>query len=143
MRHHADPSIIERGVEKAHVWLKEAADELGTDDRLQAYRVLRAMLHAIRDRLRIDSAAELAAQLPTLGRGIYCEDWKPARTPLPIHDVGGFLGDVADAGPVVGSPDASLAVEVVVRVLRRHVSEGEVDDVVAVLPEPLKPLISV
>jgi hypothetical protein len=28
-----EPSIIERSVEKAHIWLDEVARQLGTDDR--------------------------------------------------------------------------------------------------------------
>ena len=36
-----------------------------------AYRVLRAVLHALRDRVTVDVAAKFAAQLPTLLRGVY------------------------------------------------------------------------
>jgi len=48
-----EPSIIERSVEKAHIWLNELAQELGVDDRQYAYRALRAVLHALRDRLTV------------------------------------------------------------------------------------------
>jgi hypothetical protein len=37
-------SIIERSVEKAHVWINDLAAELGSDDQQAAYRVLRAFL---------------------------------------------------------------------------------------------------
>ncbi|MGN6372320.1 MAG: DUF2267 domain-containing protein [Solirubrobacteraceae bacterium] len=135
-----DPSIIERTVEKTHVWLKEIADELGTEDRRYAYRALRAVLHALRDRLPVDVAAKLAAQLPTLIRGIYYEDWDPSRTPLPIHDVDAFLERVAHEGRLAGETEASLAVTAVTGTLRRHLS-GEVDELLAVLPDKLKTLI--
>lgn len=45
----AEPSIIEHSVEKAHIWLKEIAVDLGVEDRRYAYRALRAVLHALRD----------------------------------------------------------------------------------------------
>lgn len=138
-----DPSIIERSVEKTHIWLKELAEELGGSDRLYAYRALRAVLHALRDRLPVNTAAKLAAQLPTLIRGIYYEDWDPSRTPSPIHDVDAFLERVARIGRMAGETEASLAVEAVARVLRRHVSAGEIDEVLAVLPDTLKGLIEV
>jgi uncharacterized protein (DUF2267 family) len=138
----SDPAIIDRSVEKAHIWLKEIGEELGNDDRQYAYRALRAVLHALRDRLPVEEAAELAAQLPTLIRGIYYEDWSPARTPVAIHDVGSFLERVAAQGTMRGETEASLAVEAVARVLRRHVSEGEIDHVLTVLPDKLKPLIA-
>jgi len=138
---HGEPSIIERNVEKAHIWLKEIAAELGEDDREYAYRALRAVLHTVRDRLTVEAAAKLAAQLPTLIRGIYYEDWKPSRTPLPIHDVDAFLAHVVEEGQMGGETEASLAVTAVARVLREHVTPGEIDHVLAVLPDKLKVLI--
>jgi uncharacterized protein (DUF2267 family) len=141
MRDIDDPSIIERSVEKTHIWLKELAEEFGGGDRVYAYRALRAVLHALRDRLPVEVAAKFAAQLPTLIRGIYYEDWDPSRTPLAIHDVDAFLERVVEEGRMAGETEASLAGEAVARVLRKHVSAGEIDDVLAVLPDALKGLI--
>jgi uncharacterized protein (DUF2267 family) len=136
-----DPSIIEHSVEKTHVWLKELAEELGGEDRQYGYRALRAVLHALRDRLPVDVAAKLAAQLPTLIRGIYYEAWDPSKTPLPIHDVETFLGRVASEGRMAGETEASLAVAAVARVMRRHVSAGEIDEPLEVLPDSFGVLI--
>jgi uncharacterized protein (DUF2267 family) len=61
--------IIDRSVEKAHIWINDVAQELGTEDSHQAYRVLRSFLHALRDHLSVDEAAQLAAQLPIFVRG--------------------------------------------------------------------------
>jgi uncharacterized protein (DUF2267 family) len=136
-----DPSIVERSVEKTHIWLKELERELGVEDRRYAYRALRAVLHALRDRLTVDVAAKLAAQLPTLIRGVYYEDWDPSRTPLPIRDVEQFLDHVVQEGGMSGETEASLAVTAVSRVLREHLSAGEIDDVLAVLPDRLRVLV--
>jgi uncharacterized protein (DUF2267 family) len=135
-----DPSIIERSVEKTNLWLKELAGELGADRRY-AYRALRAVLHALRDRMPVDVAAKFAAQLPTLIRGVYYEDWDPSRTPLPIHDVDTFLERVAHEGRMAGETEASLAVAAVAGLLRRHLSPGEIDELLAVLPSTLRVLI--
>ena len=135
-----DPTIIERSVEKTHIWLKELADELGGKDRRYAYRALRSVLHTLRDRLPVEVAAKLAAQLPTLIRGIYYEDWEPSRTPLPMRDVEAFLEAVAAEGHMAGATEASLAVQAVTRTLRRHVSAGEIEEVLAVLPASLRAL---
>jgi len=137
----SEPAIIERSAEKAHVWLKEIAGELGDEDRHYAYRALRAVLHTLRDRLTVDVAAKLAAQLPTLIRGVYYEDWDPSRTPLPIHDVDTFLEHVVSEGRFSGETEASVAVAAVTAVLRKHVTPGEIDDIVAVFPEKLRILI--
>ncbi len=135
-------TIVERSVEKTHIWLNEIAEQLGVEDRQYAYRAMRAVLHTLRDRLTVDVAAKLAAQLPTLIRGIYYEDWDPSRTPLPIHEVEVFLDHVVSEGRMAGETEASLAVSAVAKVLREHITPGEIDDVLAVLPDRLKPLIA-
>lgn len=137
----AEPSIIERSAEKAHVWINDLAGELGTDDHQQAYRVLRAYLHALRDRLPVDEAAQLAAQLPELIRGIYYEGWDPSSTPVKYHDFKEVLSRVASEALIGAETEASLAVEAAARVLRRHVSAGEIDDVRSILPDDLRPLL--
>lgn len=136
-----EPSIIARSVEKAHIWLNEVAEELGTDDHGQAYRVLRAYLHALRDRLPVNEAAQLAAQLPELIRGIYYEGWKPSATPVRYRDLADFLDRVAEDAILEGETSASYAVSAVSAVLRRHVSAGEIEDVRAILPEELRPIL--
>ena len=134
-----DPSIIAHSVEKTHIWLNDVAEALGDDDRQYAYRALRAVLHALRDRLAVDMAANLASQLPTLIRGIYYEDWDPSGTPVAIHDAQTFLDYVAAEGHMVGETEDSIAVSAVVQVLRAHISAGEVDNVLAVLPTSEEP----
>lgn len=138
----SDVEIIARSVEKTNVWLKELAEELETDDRQYAYRVLRAFLHAVRDRLMVNEAAQLAAQLPELIRGIYYEDWVPSRTPLKYRTVDEFLDRVAREAQMPGETSASYACAAAARVLRRHVSEGEIADVVAVFPEEMRPVLA-
>jgi uncharacterized protein (DUF2267 family) len=138
--HHVE--IIDRNVEKTHVWLNELAEELETDDRQLAYRVLRAFLHAVRDRLTVDEAAQLAAQLPDLIRGIYYEGWVPSRTPVKYRHLDEFLRRVSDEALLAGETDASYAATAAAMVLRRHVSEGEIKDVLAMLPEDLRAVIA-
>jgi uncharacterized protein (DUF2267 family) len=136
-----EPSIIERSVEKAHIWLNELADQLGTDDHRQAYRVLRAYLHALRDRLPVNETAQLAAQLPELIRGIYYEGWDPSSTPVKYRQFADFLDRVASEAMLDGETAASYAVGAAAEVLRRHVSAGEIDDIRAILPEELRPIL--
>jgi uncharacterized protein (DUF2267 family) len=137
----AEPSIIERSVEKAHIWLNDLAAQLGSDDQREAYRVLRAYLHALRDRLPVDEAAQLAAQLPELIRGIYYEGWNPSSTPVRYRDFAEFLDRVASEAILDGETAASYAVGAAAEVLRRHVSAGEIDDIRAILPEELRPIL--
>jgi uncharacterized protein (DUF2267 family) len=141
--HEPQPAIIERSAEKANVWLKDVATELGDGDLQYAYRVLRAVLHVLRDRLTIDVAAKLAGQLPTMIRGIYYEDWDPNRQPMPPHTVDTFLEHVVSEGRFSGESEASVAVTAVATVLRRRLTFDEVNAILAVMPEKLRVLIEV
>ena len=134
-------SIIDRSVEQAHVWLNELAAELGSEDRQYAYRVLRATLHAVRDRLTVDDAAHLAAQLPELIRGIYYEGWDPSRTPARYHDSKPFLDRIAGEAGLAGESEASYAAEAVMDVICHHVSAGEFEHVLHALPGPVRAVV--
>src|SRR5690606_13115541 len=56
--------IFDRTVQKTNVLLKELGEALHMEDTHDAYLSLRAVLHALRDRLHPAEAAQLAAQLP-------------------------------------------------------------------------------
>jgi len=133
--------VIDRSGEQAHIWINEVAQEFGTDDHQLAYRILRAFLHAVRDRITVEEAAQLAAQMPTLVRGIYYEGWRPSTTPQRYHDRETFLRKIADEALVAGTTEASYAVTAAA-VLRRHVSQGEVEDVLAILPAEIRELLA-
>ncbi|HEY8466263.1 MAG TPA: DUF2267 domain-containing protein [Solirubrobacterales bacterium] len=138
----SEPSIIDRSAHQARAWLNEMAAELGISDHRTAYRVLRGVLHTLRDRLTAEESAQLAAQLPTMIRGIYYEGFQPGRVPEAYHDVDAFLERVSDAALLEGKTQASVATEAVAKVLARNVSTGELDDVLAQLPESLRPLFT-
>lgn len=132
---------LDHSIELTNVWLAELAAELGSDDRHEAYRVLRAFLHTLRDRLTVEEAAELAAQLPILMRGIFFQGWQPKRTPARYRSRDEFLARFADEAGLEGESAVSFASEAALRTFRRHVSDGEVTDILAVLPEDLRELL--
>jgi uncharacterized protein (DUF2267 family) len=138
----SDVTFIERTVEKTYEWLNQLAEELGSPgDRHYAYRVLRAVFHALRDRLPVDAAAHLGAQLPELLRGVYYQNWRPAATPQLYHHVPEFLDRVAAEANLVGQTEADYAVAATARVLRRHITPGELNHVCAALPADIASLI--
>lgn len=125
------------------LWLTELAEELGRPgDQQYAHRVLRGFLHTLRDRLIVDEVAHLAAQLPELLRGIYYENWRPSATPASYHDAHSFLAHVARESLLAGDTEATYATAAAAAVLRRHVSAGELDDVLANLPDDIAMLLS-
>jgi uncharacterized protein (DUF2267 family) len=134
--------VLDRSVEKANIWINEVAAELGTEDRHDAYRALRAFLHTLRDRLPVPEAAQLSSQLPLIIRGVYFEGWQPGHAPVVYRHPGEFLDRVAREARLHGETEASFAVEAAARVLRRHVSSGEMEDVARTLPVELRQLLT-
>jgi len=129
--------IIDRSVEKAHIWINDVAAELSTEDGHHAYRVL----HALRDHLTVDEAAKLAAQLPISVRGVFYEGWDPSRAPEHARDIDSFLTGIARDAGLAGETEASFAATAASRVVQRHVSGGEGDNVLHALPPHLRELL--
>jgi uncharacterized protein (DUF2267 family) len=133
--------LIESSSADAYSWLQDICKELGTNDRHRALHALRGALHALRDRLSLEQNAHLAAQLPTLVRGIYFESWKPTHGGLPVRDLDDYLDRVAaNIGEFDGTIDAFDLARAVYTVLGRRISEGEMHKIVAGLPHQLRSL---
>ena len=125
-----------RAVQTAHVWLADVSRALGTDDRRYAYRVLRAWLHTLRDRLTVGAAVKLAAQLPELLRGVYYDGWEPSRLPVKYGPDEYAVRFAFDARIPIA--DVSQAAPAVARALAGHLSVGQLDEALAQLPGPLR-----
>jgi HSP20 family protein len=100
---------LERSNHKTNEWLSELAAELGTEDKQVAYRVLRGFFHVLRDRLTVEEAAQLAAQLPQFLRGVFDEGWRPAKAPQTYRDREAFLDLLAERSELAGKTEASVA----------------------------------
>lgn len=133
--------VIETTVQKTYRWIRELDEELGGVGRRESYQVLRGFLHALRDRLIVDEVAQLAAQLPMLVRGIYYEGWDPARKP-PKWKEQEFLSRFTEQAAMESSQEPLSALRAAARVFRRHVTPGETEDVLGILPKELRELLS-
>ncbi|MEV0297543.1 DUF2267 domain-containing protein [Nocardia sp. NPDC050710] len=134
MSYHRDP--LASAVHTAHEWLHAIAEGLATEDRAFAHRVLRAWLHTVRDRIGVNAAAHLSAQLPELLRGIFYEGWVPAHVPV-SHDVPSFLTQFADEAGVERDEVVALAGGVT-DTLADLFSPGQLDHVFTLLPDDLR-----
>lgn len=130
--------ILDTSVQKTHVWLKEIMERLETADRHRAYMALKVTLHALRDRLSVEEAAQLGAQLPLIVRGLFFEGWRPAAKPDRTEAWENFMRPVYLAACQDGSFTPEEVVAAVFDVLSRHVSSGEIDDVIGQLPRDLR-----
>lgn len=133
-------AAIDTTIHKTNIWLKEIMEELGWNDRHQAYSALRAVLHVLRDRLTVEEAVELGAQLPVLIRGIYYDGWELAGKPVKIRDREEFLTRIHDYFRRDPNIDPERVTRAVFKVLSRKVTEGEISDVKGILPSGLQSL---
>jgi uncharacterized protein (DUF2267 family) len=131
--------VFDETVHKTNIWLKEIAQVLGPD-RHRAYNALRAVLHCLRDRLTVDEAAQLGDQLPMLVRGIYYEAWHPAGKPEKIRTREEFLARISTHLPKARPINAEDAAGAVFQVLEKHVTAGEIQDVVQAMPQEIRTL---
>lgn len=133
-------AIFDHSVQTANEWLNEVNAHIGPDQQ-RAYHALRAVLHALRDRLTVEEAADLAAQLPLLIRGIYYEGWVPAKTPVKQRSKEEFLDSVGEkltSGPPMNPAEITRAV---FAVLKKRTDPGEIEDVAAMLPKDIRHLL--
>lgn len=132
--------IIDEAVQSMNQWLNELDSRVGWVDKNRSYRLLRAVLHEVRDHLSPDEAAQLGAQLPTMIRGVYYEGWNPSKTPVKERSREGFVSRVQQAFQMDPMGDADSAIRSVFWLLDRHVSEGEMADVRATFTTKVRSL---
>lgn len=132
--------VFDSTIQTTNQWLNDITDELGWGDRQLAYHALRATVQALRDRVTVDMAAHLGAQLPLLVRGIYYEGWKPANNPVKARTQEGFLKLIEERyenREPVAYDDIARAV---LKTLNKHVTRGQVEGIREMLGEELRAL---
>ena len=134
-------AVFDETIHTTNVWLKDLMERLEFDDRGDAYRALRETLHVLRDRLPVNTAVALSAQLPMLVRGFYFEGWRPGASPTGERSAEEFTGHLSTAlkrnRP---ERDPVEIVRAVFDVLNDKVSAGEIDNVKSCLPPKIRDL---
>ncbi len=133
-------AALDHTVQETNIWLKAIADELHFENRHQAYNALRAVLHALRDRLPPEAAIHLGAQLPILVRGIYYEGWHMAGKPTKERSVQEFADHVLEELPPLFAMDALTVARGVFEILWEKIDPGEFAKLTAHFPASLRTL---
>lgn len=133
---------------EAETFIRDLAGELGyPDDRNRAARVLKSVLHTMRDIIPPEESVEFMAQLPMFLKAVYVEGWTLSQD-VSIRSQEEFMAEVrrndgnVAARDFADEDDVSRSVSVVFMMLHRYVSLGEMEDIRAVLPKKLKPLLN-
>ena len=132
--------VFDTTLHKTNHWLNEAMEELHWRDKRKAYDAFRATLHAVRDRLTVEETAQLAAQLPMLMRGFYFEGWDPTGKPEKLRHQDEFLARIAQQFRGDEGVDPAMVARAIFTVLSHHVTQGEIEDVKALMPKEIQAL---
>lgn len=115
-------------------------------DARETYRILKSVLHTLRDTITLQESLQLMAQLPMFLKGVYAEDWKVKSRGAKIKHISDFVEKVKDKHGKTNNTDFSApddverACRIVFRSLSDFVSKGEINDIRAVLPKDIKAL---
>lgn len=132
--------VIDQSVHLTHEWINELAGRLDWSSKRSALRLMRVILHRIRDHLLVDEVAQLSAQLPVMIRGFFFEGWVPKDTPIKERHGKQFIAfisyQMSDTVEYRGHKD----IKCVFDLLNARISRGEVEDIRASLLQDLRDL---
>lgn len=132
-------SAIDHAFHTAHEWIRDVAREFDTEDQEFAYRVLRAWLHTLRDRLTVEASAHFAAQLPDLIRGVFYAGWSPSTVPEK-YDVEAYTLRFAREAIITPDEVAKAAAATTAAALR-HLPPAQVNKALDQLPKEIRTLL--
>jgi uncharacterized protein (DUF2267 family) len=132
---------FDKTLQESNLWLKELMAALHTNDRDLAFHVLRATLHAIRDRIGPENAVHLGAQLPMLLRGLYYEGFRLGQSSSTERHLSAFLEHVRSELRPSLALDIANAVKCVFWVMSDKIDPREVAKISRILPAELRELL--
>ena len=86
--------VFDKTLQTTNIWLDEITAALGPD-RQVAWKVLSVVLHKPGDRMPVELSAQLSAELPLLVRGVYYDQFEPAKQPTDC-DLEEFVAEVSE-----------------------------------------------
>jgi uncharacterized protein (DUF2267 family) len=131
---------FDRTVQESNLWLKDLMARLNAEDRHHAYSVLRASLHALRDRIGPQHAAQLGAQLPMLLRGLFYEGWHMSGTPTKERREYDLIRRVREALPDQDEAEVRRGICATLDLLSGRIDRGEAIKLVHLFPQELREL---
>ena len=140
-RRETSHDVFEGTLQKTQIWLNDIMTELDWHDQPhKAYLALRTVLHALRDRLTVEEAVQLGAQLPMLVRGLYYEGWTLKDKPHKERHKEDFLDHIKHAFKEDYTARPESIARAVLKTLARHTSEGEIKDIKNMFPKVMREL---
>src|SRR5262245_24640453 len=129
--------LFDKTVQKTEEWLNELKDKMDWRDKEMAYDGLRAVLHALRDRLSVEAVVKFGAQLPMMLRWFYYENLVPASKPVKIHSEEEFIDLTRGYLRREDLREENLKdlIQNVFGLIRYHMGENEAEKIKFLLPK--------
>lgn len=134
---------------KGNEFMNILASELGfAENHPKAGRILKAVLHALRNHMTVEESIQLIAQLPMFLKAVYVENWTLRNDHKRVKHLKGFYQEIRELDGKTASADfdsdddVSSAVTAVFVALRKYISLGELEDIRSVLPKELKGILN-
>ena len=121
----------------ADVFYRTVMETSGVSDHERAKRVTAAVFHALRDRITQPESDQLFAQLPWELQAVWVIGESMDRKPVKMHRQA-FYNRVRQEAGLASAAEARAATLAVFAALKKQISPGEADDVLAQLPKDLK-----
>ncbi len=137
---------FEKFAAKGNEWINKIA-QLGEMPGEQAGRILKATLHALRNRLTIEESFHLLAQLPMALKGVYVDGWKLPQVFERIRHLHEFLDEIrsidgATAAYDLGNDEkAKQRVGIIFQILHEHISDGEMENILGQFSDEIRHFI--
>ncbi len=140
---------FEKYTTEGNVFVKHLAKELGHEnDIVQTSKIIRAVLHTLRDRISMSENLDFLAQLPMYIKALYVDDWKYKEKPDRLKSIAEFAEKVKEHQRKYGESDFDWpeSTEEIIKatlgfIKKNYVTEGEMEDVRTNMPEELRSLV--
>lgn len=136
---------FDKYAQEGNTYMNHLAGKLGHPKEIGRTGILlRAVLHTLRDRITMAESLNLLAQLPSFLKVVYVDNWKYKERPEQLRDREDFLLKVKENQRMYGEQEfpwgksTEELVGIVLESLNDYLTEGEVEDVIAQLPDDLK-----
>ncbi|MFO7933882.1 MAG: DUF2267 domain-containing protein [Bacteroidales bacterium] len=135
--------------QEGNAFVSRLAEALGHPEEIgRTGIVLRAVLHTLRDRITISESLNLLSQLPMFLKAIYVDNWKYREKPLRFNTIEDFDDQVKKYQEQYGEQEfiweksTEEIVKIVLSELGTYVSQGELENIKAQVPEELEELFN-
>ena len=126
--------------------LTELNNDLGlsSKDVMITARILKSVLHALRYHLTIEKSFQLLDQLPLVIKMLYVDDWDISRSGKPLQSLKELIHEIIQSDSPMShydfgsAKDMDNAIIAVFKVLRRHISLIELEDIKSVMPDDVE-----